>query len=104
MKVLIVGLAKSGLAATRLLHDQGDRITIIDEKSQSHFTGIFHELPSSIETRFDVKRFSPTPYDLIVISPGVPWDHPDLVQARKNRIPVWSELELAWRFVQPFKT
>ncbi len=37
--------------------------------------------------------------DLIVPSPGVPSNHPGLIAARKAGIPVWSEIELAWRFL-----
>ena len=38
--------------------------------------------------------------DLIVPSPGVPANHPGLVAARAAGMPVWSEIELAWRFLR----
>ena len=38
--------------------------------------------------------------DLIVPSPGVPSNHPGLMAARAARVPVWSEIELAWRFLR----
>ena len=38
--------------------------------------------------------------DLIVPSPGVPAALPGLAAARAARIPVWSEIELAWRFLR----
>ena len=41
-----------------------------------------------------------TEQDLIVVSPGVPANLPELELARKRGIPVWSEIELAWRFLR----
>jgi UDP-N-acetylmuramoylalanine--D-glutamate ligase len=38
--------------------------------------------------------------DLIVPSPGVPAELPGLVAARAAQIPIWSEIELAWRFLR----
>jgi UDP-N-acetylmuramoylalanine--D-glutamate ligase len=38
--------------------------------------------------------------ELIVPSPGVPFDQPDLLAARRNGVAVWSEIELAWRFLR----
>ena len=35
--------------------------------------------------------------DLIIVSPGVPWDIPILVRAREEKIPMYGEIELAWR-------
>jgi UDP-N-acetylmuramoylalanine--D-glutamate ligase len=39
-----------------------------------------------------------------VVSPGVPWNHPRLTEARRRGVPVWPELELGWRNVKPAKT
>jgi len=37
--------------------------------------------------------------DILIVSPGVPYDHPLLISARRKKIPVISELEFAWQFM-----
>jgi UDP-N-acetylmuramoylalanine--D-glutamate ligase len=82
--VLVVGLGVSGRAAVGLLKKKGARVVTVDEKNGPR------KFPSNV--------------DLIVTSPGVPWDHPELKKARARGVPVWGELELGWRFVRPKNT
>ncbi len=102
--VLVVGLAKSGVAAARLLRKQGAHVTVADEKPRRELSSVLRELPKGVSAKVGSSKFFSPAYDLIVISPGVPWDHPDLVKARKHGIPVWPELELGWRNCRPNET
>lgn len=97
-RALVVGLGLSGEAAARLLMKKGARVTIVDEKKAPG-----RSVPKGARLLSGVKRF-PTDVDLIVTSPGVPWDHPELERARSRRVPVLGELELSWQFVSPRKT
>jgi UDP-N-acetylmuramoylalanine--D-glutamate ligase len=101
-RVLVVGLGRSGVASAFFLQDQGAKVTVSDEKSEAQLQ---HEIAAlldrgvSIETgRHGERTFRDQ--DLIVVSPGVPSDQPQLQHARSLGIPVIGEVELAFRFLQ----
>ncbi|WP_224245333.1 UDP-N-acetylmuramoyl-L-alanine--D-glutamate ligase [Hyalangium gracile] len=98
-KVLVFGLAKSGVAAIRLLLSQGAHVTALDARDEQQLGDVARELKAQ-----GVKLVTgPTPPGLleeqflIVVSPGVPLSLPELKAARKAGIPLWGEIELAWR-------
>src|SRR5260370_41003122 len=99
---MVVGLGSSGLNAVFLLQDHGAKVTVSDSKSEAQLQS---EIPAlldrgvSIETgRHGERTFRDQ--DLIVVSPGVPSDQPQLEQARQLGIPVIGEIELAFRFLE----
>jgi UDP-N-acetylmuramoylalanine--D-glutamate ligase len=101
-RVLVVGLGKSGVASALFLEKRGARVAVSDAKSEEQLR---HEIPLlldhgiSVETGHHGERTFGD-QDLIVISPGVPFDVPQLVQARALGIPVIGEVELAARFLK----
>jgi UDP-N-acetylmuramoylalanine--D-glutamate ligase len=101
-RVLVVGLGRSGVAAAFFLQDRGAKVTVSDEKSEAQLQNEIAALLDrgvSIETgRHGERTFRDQ--DLIVVSPGVPADHPQLQQARTMGVPVIGEVELAFRFLQ----
>jgi len=96
----VIGLGKSGIAAARLLKQEGWEVTINDRNSSD---SLQQQQQSLAAEGITVKlSHSPTLNDsnlpqLIVVSPGVPWDIPVLVEARNKGIDTIGELELAWR-------
>lgn len=101
-RVLVVGLGKSGVGSAIFLQEQGARVTVSDTKTQEQLKqeipmlldrGITVETGHHGERTFEGK-------DLIVVSPGVPYDEQHLVQARQDGIPVIGEVELAFRFLK----
>src|SRR5579883_689578 len=101
-RVLVVGLGKSGVASALFLAERGAKVTVSDAKSEEQLR---EEIPLlldrgiSVETgRHGERTFRDQ--QLIVVSPGVPFDVPQLVQARAAGIPVIGEVELAARFLQ----
>src|SRR5258708_18148524 len=98
----VVGLVRSGVAAAFFLHDHGAKVTVSDAKSEAQLQNEIAALLDrgvSIETgRHGERTFRDQ--DLIVVSPGVPSDQPQLQQARSLGIPVIGEVELAFRFLQ----
>jgi UDP-N-acetylmuramoylalanine--D-glutamate ligase len=96
-RALVVGFGASGAAAANLLSKNSYHVTIVDERPRS-------ALPRSARLLAGVKKFPLDKCDLIVTSPGVPWDHRELNRARKKGIPVWGELELGWRYTSAGKT
>lgn len=101
-RVLVVGLGRSGVAAATFLQEQGARVTVSDAKTEAqlqHEVSLLLDRGISIETgRHGERTFRDQ--DLIVVSPGVPSDQPQLLQARQLGIPVIGEVELACRFLK----
>jgi UDP-N-acetylmuramoylalanine--D-glutamate ligase len=101
-RVLVVGLGKSGVASAFFLEKRGARVTVSDAKSPDQLP---HEIPLLLDHGITVETGQHgertfRDQDLIVISPGVPFDVPQLVQARALGIPVIGEVELAARFLK----
>ena len=101
-KVLVVGLGKSGLAAALFLRHKGAQVTVSDVRSAE---ALAKDIPALLEEGIMVEAgghglLTFRRQDLIVVSPGVPLDTPELVQAQSFGRPVIGELELAARFLQ----
>jgi UDP-N-acetylmuramoylalanine--D-glutamate ligase len=96
--VVVVGAARSGVAAARLLARRGARVTLSDlreelaEGLELEAEGIALELGGHTQATFESA-------DLIVLSPGVPPAQPLIVEARRAGVPVMGELELASRWL-----
>jgi len=101
-RALVVGLGRSGVASAFFLQDHGAKVTVSDSKSEAQLQNEIAALLDrgvSIETgRHGERTFRDQ--DLIVVSPGVPFDQPQLQHARTLGIPVIGEVELAFRFLQ----
>jgi len=101
-KVLVVGLGKSGLAAALFLRRQGAQVTVSDVRSAE---ALAKEIPALIEEGIAVEAgghglLTFRRQDLIVVSPGVPIDTPELVQVQKFGLPIIGELELAAHYLR----
>ncbi|MGA7339770.1 MAG: UDP-N-acetylmuramoyl-L-alanine--D-glutamate ligase [Terracidiphilus sp.] len=101
-KVLVVGLGKSGLAAALFLRRKGAQVTVSDVRSAE---SLAKEIPALLEEGIMVEAgghglLTFRRQDLIVVSPGVPLNTPELVQVRGFGLPVIGELELAARFLK----
>ena len=101
-KVLVVGLGKSGLAAALFLRRRGALVTVSDTRSAE---ALSKEIPTLLEEGVMVEAgghglLTFRRQDLIVVSPGVPLDTPELVQVKSFGLPVIGELELAARFLK----
>ncbi len=101
-RVLVVGLARSGLAVARALARRGAVVTVTDNKPPAEFREI---LPQLIKEKMGLELGSQRVetflrHQLIVISPGVPWDLPQLQAARERMIPVYPEVEAASWFLE----
>jgi len=101
-KVLVVGLGKSGLAAALFLRHKGAQVTVSDIRSAE---ALAKDIPALLDEGIMVEAgghglLTFRRQDLIVVSPGVPLNTPELVQARNFGRPVIGELELAARFLK----
>jgi UDP-N-acetylmuramoylalanine--D-glutamate ligase len=100
-KATVIGLGRSGIAAAKLLLKHDYTVTLSDTNNSPSLEAQTQQLTSiGINVKLGDK-FAPTPeIDLIVVSPGVPWDIAPLVKAREMGIDTIGEMELAWRYLQ----
>src|SRR6201996_4867712 len=100
-RVLVVGLGKSGLSAAMFLRAQGARVTVSDSRSA---VALAKEIPALLEAGIMVESgghglLTFRRQDLIVVSPGVPMDTPEVKQVVAFGLTVIGELELASRYL-----
>ena len=93
-KVLVVGLGRSGLAATRVCADRGARVTVTDRRGPEALAATRAALPAGVVEELGGHRAETfAAADLIVLSPGVP-ELPELAAARAANVKVTGEMEL----------
>jgi UDP-N-acetylmuramoylalanine--D-glutamate ligase len=97
--VTVVGLARSGIAACRLLQAVGARVIGTDARAEDALPPDARALRSE-GVRLVVGGHPDEAFrsaELVVVSPGVPADHPVLAACRARGVPVIGEIELAYR-------
>ena len=101
-RVLVVGLARTGVATALFCAARGAFVTATEARNEAEIgesigqlrgAGVSLELGGHHQKTFLAQ-------DLIIPSPGVPADFPLLLAAQANSITIWSEIELAYRFLQ----
>jgi UDP-N-acetylmuramoylalanine--D-glutamate ligase len=100
--VTVVGLARSGVAAARLLNACGARVTASDAKPLARLGDDARGL-GAIGVRLvaeDAAGAGVAGAELVVVSPGVPLDAPQLAVARRGGAAIIGELELGWRALE----
>ena len=98
----VIGLGRSGIAAARVLIRQEYAVTLSDrgiaQRYQSDVKRLKEEgITIKLNYAFDAQVAKDEGLDLLVVSPGVPWDAPALLTARELGIETIGEMELAWR-------
>lgn len=103
-KALVAGMAKSGIASAKLLHQLGAEVWLYDKKKEEEF---------NLETRMEINRLKAVKYlgtsddemlnveehaDILVLSPGLPLDIPFIQKAYEQKKEVIAEMELGYRF------
>ncbi|MEU1088472.1 UDP-N-acetylmuramoyl-L-alanine--D-glutamate ligase [Streptomyces sp. NPDC005576] len=96
--VTVAGLGVSGIPAARALHGLGALVTVVndgdDERSRAQAAGLAAE---GITVRLGDGDTLPEPTELIVTAPGWKPDKPLFLAAAAAGVPVWGDVELAWR-------
>lgn len=96
-----MGLARTGVACCRFLAKQGARVTATDMRDEAALANVLAELAGS-KISFVLGRHDEADFlsaDLIIVSPGVPMDHPLLLSAQAAGREIVGEIELASRFI-----
>lgn len=99
-KVVVLGMARSGIAAAKLLMLRGAEVYICDIKKEADFGGALDELKAG-GAHLCLGEAHPESLlegkDALIISPGIPVEHPAVVRARELGIEVMGEVEYAYR-------
>ena len=100
--VLVVGLARSGVSAVRLLLKEGAKVTVTDTAGKDKLVDAVSRL-KGLSISYELGGHNLETFlksDLIIISPGVPYKSEYLLKAREKGIPVISEIELAYNLLK----
>ena len=92
-RVLVTGAGLTGRSVSAALEPLGVRLTICDDNPTALQRLI---TPASVTTTAEAQAHI-TDYDLVVTSPGFPPTAPVLAAAAHARVPIWGDVELAWR-------
>jgi UDP-N-acetylmuramoylalanine--D-glutamate ligase len=92
-KIAILGFGKSGKAAYDVLKSQDCDLFVFDDKSEdaSHDNFFFGK---------DASIFNDFEFDEVVVSPGIPKNHPFIKRSIENGISVISEMEFGYRLAK----
>ena len=105
LRVLVAGIGVSGFAAADALAQRGARVLVVDAATPAPGTTPYERARIleilDVEVRTGAEAVARLPrewaVDLVVTSPGWRPTAPLLVEAAERGIPVWGEVELAWR-------
>lgn len=102
----IVGLSKSGLAAAKLYNSIGFKVKGFDDNYNlivpSEYSGYFTEVYLGKQPQYVINEIKN--YKFLIVSPGVPFDHPVIQYAQSVNVPVVSEIEAAYRILGKNRT
>jgi UDP-N-acetylmuramoylalanine--D-glutamate ligase len=100
-RVLVVGLARTGVATSLFCSARGASVTATDARTENAIGEALSQLRTAgVHLELGGHREETVlEQDLIIPSPGVPADAPLLKAARAKGITIWSEIELADRFL-----
>ena len=101
---VVIGMGRSGIGAARLLRKEGRQVVILESRNDASAEVLAADLQAEgidvrLATALSLESFKAlgTPPDLVVVSPGVRWDHPVLVSLRQQGVAVQGEMAPAWR-------
>ena len=104
VRVVVAGFGVSGFAAADNLLFLGAQVTALDESTsdeKAEKAELLETLGATVRLEPGATDVLPDDVDLVVTSPGWKPTAPLLAQAAERGIPVWGEVELAWRLRDP---
>jgi UDP-N-acetylmuramoylalanine--D-glutamate ligase len=100
LKVAVLGLGVTGFAAADTLAELGAEVLVLAPVGDNERAGLVDVIGARLvqtdltEVPAELSAQSP---DVVIVSPGFHPDHPILQWASANSVPVWGDIELAWR-------
>lgn len=102
--VVVAGLGSSGFAAADALIELGAQVIVLDDADSDanrEKAGLLEFLDASVRLGPGASAQLPDRVDLVIASPGWRPDYALLAQAAARGIPIWGDVELAWRLMHP---
>lgn len=100
--VLVIGLARSGMAAIKVLRKLGAEVTLSESKKREDIKEAAELDAMGVEIAAQTLDVAARDYDLCVKNPGVPFLHnPFLDKLTENGVPIITEIELAFQIAKP---
>ncbi|MEU6638854.1 UDP-N-acetylmuramoyl-L-alanine--D-glutamate ligase [Streptomyces rochei] len=100
--VTVAGLGVSGVPAAKVLHGLGARVTVVNDGADERARAQAAELEAlGITVRLGDGDTLPDGTELIVTAPGWKPTKPLFTAAGQAGVPVWGDVELAWRLRRP---
>ena len=103
-RVLVAGLGSAGFAAADALIELGARVLVVDEAETDRNrdrAGLLEQLDAEVRLGPGSTVALPVEVDLVIASPGWRPDQPLLAAAAGSGVPIWGDVELAWRLMYP---
>lgn len=100
LKVAVLGLSAAGFSAADTLAELGAEVLVVTEQADPEYARLLPVIGAGLHTGSldavpeELVDFAP---DVVVASPGFPPTHPLIVWTRDRGIPLWGDVELAWR-------
>lgn len=98
LRAVVLGAGVSGFAAADTLAELGAHVTVVDRSPDHDRARLIEVIGASLETPADGEY--PAALDtaeLVITSPGLRPDHPWIARATELDLPIWGDIELAWR-------
>ena len=102
--VLVAGLGSAGFAAADAMLEAGAQVIVVDEDESDATRDkatLLEHLDATVRLGSGVTGQLPAEVDLVITSPGWRPNQPLLAQAAAADVPIWGDVELAWRFMHP---
>ena len=94
-RTMVMGLGVTGLSVARYLRDRNEAFTVWDRDPKADAEALLREAcPESLLMRGDPDRQAFEGADTVIVSPGVPLDHPALCAAREAGAQIYGDVEL----------
>ncbi|RLP78064.1 UDP-N-acetylmuramoyl-L-alanine--D-glutamate ligase [Mycetocola tolaasinivorans] len=100
LRVAVLGLGKTGFSVADTLTELGAEVLVLAESAEGDLARLVPVIGASLHTGdLSVVPEALTAHnaDVLVVSPGFRPDHPLVRWAAENAVPVWGDIELAWR-------
>jgi len=101
LRVAVFGLGVTGFSVADTLAELGAEVLVVTSRADEERAMLLEVIGAELLEEPDLSapparllEFAP---ELVVVSPGFHWDHPLLLWAEEGGIPVWGDIELAWR-------
>ncbi len=100
-ELLVIGAGKSGIAACNLLSEEDVHVTLYDGNAELKEAELRAKLSPAFSGEIVLGEMTEellAKTELAIISPGVPTDLPFVMELKTRGVPIWGEVELAYRF------